>query len=63
MTFVAIVGAHLARASVGANKRVILTSTTSRGYIASEHTASLAGKMPFRLGSVLGMADVLLPAL
>ena len=62
MIFLAIVGTHLVKGSVGANGQVVFTSTTNRGYIASSLTAPLGGKMPFGMGSVLGMPDVSLPA-
>lgn len=57
------IGGYDVGASVGANGQVVFTSTMSCGYIASSLTASLGGKMPLGMGSVLTTADVTFLAL
>ena len=64
MIFIAMAGAHLARASIANFEQVLLRSAMSYGCNASPRTGMCqAEKMPFGMESVLAMGSVLFLAL
>ena len=63
MKFIAIVGAHLARASIANLEQVLFRLAMSHGCNASPRTRMCqAEKMPSGMESVLVMGSVLFPA-